>query len=143
MKAGWVLVIEANPFLCKKLASGIEARGLFLVSTAGSVAEAGVVMAEDAGAFDAIVLNEQLPDGTGLEFCAGLRDRGDWTPVIMIANRVSESDVVRSFAAGADDHLVRPTIPELVARLRAQIRAKSRRNRPDRPDASQVFAPAP
>ncbi len=121
-QSGWILVVEDNPIRRKQLASGLEERGAFQVCTAGTVAQATILLNGSGARFDAIVLDDQLPDGTGRNMCAEMRGRGNWTPLIMISNRATEADVVRSFEAGADDHVVRPSVSELVARLRVQLR---------------------
>lgn len=134
--AGWVLVVEGNPILRQEWAAGLEERGGFAVRAAATLQDAECLIEAAEHNFDAIVLNERLADGSGNEFCADLRAREDWTPVIIVASRAGEIDILRSFEAGADDHMTRPSIAELVARLRAQIRAASR------PIIPFAFAPA-
>lgn len=134
--AGWVLIVEGNPILRREWAAGLEERGGFSVRVASSLQDADLVIEAAENPFDAIVLSERLPDGPGNDFCADLRARENWTPVIIVAGRATEVDVVRSFEAGADDHVIRPSIAELVARLRAQIRAASR------PVLALAFVPA-
>jgi two-component system, OmpR family, response regulator len=73
--------------------------------------------------YDALLVDWQLPDGSGLDWVATLRRRGDTTPVLMLTARDLLSDRVRGLDGGADDYLVKPFAPEeLDARLRAVIR---------------------
>ncbi len=120
-----ILLVESNPILRREWAAGLEERGGFRTRTVSSLSDAGRVIDAECR-FDAIILADRLPDGSGKAFCAGLREDEDWTPVIITAARADEVDVVRAFEAGADDHMIRPGLAELVARLRAQLRAARR-----------------
>lgn len=70
--------------------------------------------------YDALVIDWQLPDGSGLAWLQGLRNAGDPTPAVMITARDQLADRVTGLNTGADDYLVKPFEPEeLMARLRA------------------------
>ena len=70
--------------------------------------------------FDALLVDWQLPDGSGLAWLAARRDRGDATPALMLTARDRVHERVQGLDAGADDYLVKPFAPEeLLARLRA------------------------
>jgi two-component system OmpR family response regulator len=73
--------------------------------------------------FDALLVDWQLPDGSGLAWLSAERARGNSTPALMLTARDMLNDRVRGLDAGADDYLVKPFAPEeLVARLRAVMR---------------------
>jgi len=73
--------------------------------------------------YDVLVLDVLLPDGSGMDLCRGLRDRGVTTPILICTARDSVQDRVRGLDAGSDDYLVKPfAFPELLARLRALSR---------------------
>jgi DNA-binding response OmpR family regulator len=73
--------------------------------------------------FASIILESNLPDGNGPEFCAELRALGHAMPIIMVTNSSAESDVIRGLNAGANDYVTKPfRSGELLARLRAQLR---------------------
>ena len=75
---------------------------------------------------DAIILDLQLPDIDGVEICQRIRKAGDNTPILMLTARDAVNDRVEGLDAGADDYLVNPfDIPELLARLRAQLRRRA------------------
>lgn len=70
--------------------------------------------------YDALLVDWQLPDGSGLDWLAGLRQRQDATPALMLTARDLLSERIKGLDSGADDYLVKPFAPEeLVARLRA------------------------
>jgi two-component system OmpR family response regulator len=73
--------------------------------------------------FDALLVDWQLPDGSGLDWVRALRARGDKTPVVMLTAHDLLSDRIRGLDSGADDYLVKPFEPEeLCARIRAVCR---------------------
>lgn len=72
---------------------------------------------------DLAVLDVLLPDGTGLELCAALREANDNLPVLFLSSLDRTQDVIAGLNAGADDYLPKPFHPgELVARTRSLLR---------------------
>jgi two-component system OmpR family response regulator len=85
--------------------------------------------------YDAIVLDVMLPHRSGFEVCTVLRERGVWSPVLMLTARDGIEDRVAGLDCGADDYLVKPfALAELHARLRSLVR----RGRPERPAVLRV-----
>jgi DNA-binding response OmpR family regulator len=73
--------------------------------------------------FDALLLDIQLPDGNGIDFCSTLRSLGYKMPILFLRDGSTDTDVVRGLDAGANDYITDTTRPrELLARLRAQLR---------------------
>lgn len=73
--------------------------------------------------YDALLVDWQLPDGSGLDWLRGLRQRGVATPALMLTARDLLADRLQGLDSGADDYLVKPFAPEeLLARLRAVSR---------------------
>ncbi len=73
--------------------------------------------------FDALLVDWQLPDGSGLDWVQSIRRRGDPTPALILTARDLLRDRIRGLDSGADDYLVKPFDPEeLAARLRAVCR---------------------
>lgn len=73
--------------------------------------------------YAAILLDLGLPGVTGIEVLAGLRRRGQDTPVIIITARYQRADKVAALDLGADDYVVKPfDLDELSARIRAVVR---------------------
>jgi two-component system response regulator RegX3 len=69
-----------------------------------------------------IVLDLMLPDVTGEEIAAHVRERSD-VPILMLTAKAAEEQRLRGFELGADDYLVKPFSPrELVARVKAILR---------------------
>lgn len=73
--------------------------------------------------YDAIVLDLELPDRSGLTVLQDLRREGATTPIVVATAHDTAADVVRALDAGADDYLQKPFANEvLAARVRAAIR---------------------
>lgn len=90
---------------------------------------------------DLVILDRNLPDKDGMEFCKALRaspaTRG--VPVLFLTSRKGVTDKVLGLEAGGDDYLAKPfSVPELVARVRALLRRAG-----PRPEASPVVAVGP
>jgi two-component system, OmpR family, response regulator len=85
--------------------------------------------------YDAIVLDVMLPDRSGFEACKVLRERGIWSPVLMLTAREAVEDRVAGLDSGADDYLVKPFA---LAELHARLRSLARRGRPERPTVLEV-----
>jgi DNA-binding response OmpR family regulator len=118
-----ILIVEDDPALRATLAEQLLLGGEFRADEAESAAEAEAKLARADARYDAILLDVGLPDADGREFCASLRRAGRQTPVIMVTGADAEADVIRGLEAGANDYLAKPfRLPELLARLRAQIR---------------------
>ena len=75
---------------------------------------------------DLVVLDLGLPDGDGIDLIRDLRAWSDM-PVLVLSARTTESDKINALDAGADDYLVKPfSAGELLARVRAQLRRRTR-----------------
>ena len=76
-----------------------------------------------------VLLDAVLPDGSGFDLCARLREGAPgraWdrdVPVIIVSARAEPVDRVRGFDRGCDDYLCKPFVyDELLARVRAVLR---------------------
>ena len=118
-----VLLVEDAQDLAEGVAARFARSGI-VCDLAGDIAAA-----EDFHAvqrYDAIVLDINLPDGSGLSFLRGVRAKGDRTPVLMLTALASVEDRVTALDFGADDYLGKPFDQrELEARLRALVRRDS------------------
>ncbi|MBS7813095.1 response regulator [Roseococcus pinisoli] len=115
-----VLVVEDDAILLNGLQVGLGLAG-FAVDAVASRAEASAALL--ASAFDAVVLDLMLPDGSGLDLLAELRARRSPVPVLLLTARDSVADRIAGLDAGADDYLGKPfDLDEVAARLRALTR---------------------
>jgi two-component system, OmpR family, response regulator len=115
-----LLVVEDEVKMADLLARGLREEG-HAVDVAGNGEDALWMAA--AAPYDAVVLDVMLPGLDGLATCRALRDRGVWTPVLILTARDAVGDRVAGLDTGADDYLIKPfSFAELLARLRALAR---------------------
>src|SRR4051794_40797013 len=115
-----VLVVEDEIKMAGLLRRGLAEEGL-AVDVAGTGEDA--LVRAGATDYDAIVLDVMLPGISGFETCRALRQRGTWSPVLMLTARDSVDDRIAGLDGGADDYLTKPfSLSELSARLRALFR---------------------
>ncbi|MCB0203155.1 MAG: response regulator transcription factor, partial [Anaerolineae bacterium] len=71
--------------------------------------------------FDLLILDWVLPEMTGVEVLAWVRDNFDWRiPVVFVTAKDQEEDIVKGLELGADDYIVKPAKQrELLARIAA------------------------
>jgi DNA-binding response OmpR family regulator len=74
-----------------------------------TVAEKGIRLAE-AGSFDLITLDIDLPRASGFEICRRLKDNPSLhrTPVVFVSGRSSLEDQQQGLEAGAADYITKP-----------------------------------
>jgi two-component system response regulator QseB len=112
-----VLVVEDDPVLQDGLTVGLGIHG---VTAEGVGTCADALAALETTAFDAVVLDVMLPDGSGFDVLRTLRQRNDTVPVLLLTALDAVSDRIRGLDDGADDYLGKPfDLDEVAARLRA------------------------
>lgn len=78
-----------------------------------------------SGSFDLILLDVMLPKLTGFEVCERIRFKSQ-VPIIFVTAREEEKDKILGLETGADDYVTKPfSFPELLSRIRANIRRSS------------------
>lgn len=114
-----LLVIEDDKGLANGIAFSMERDG-HEVFCAGTLEAGRKLFAEQSP--DAILLDLNLPDGDGIDFCRELRAQSQ-VPVIMLTARDMETDEVQGLLSGADDYLTKPfSLSVLKARLDTVLR---------------------
>jgi DNA-binding response OmpR family regulator len=119
-----ILLVDDDAAFRSTLAGQLGSEREFAVVEAASAEEALRLLTGPAERMDLLLLDIDLPDGDGRDLCAKLRRADIKLPVIMLTGAAEEQDVVRGLDAGANDYIVKPfRLPELLARIRAQLRA--------------------
>ena len=115
-----ILIVEDEKHLADGLRFNLEAEG-FEVEIAPD-GEVGLRLLGENG-FDAVVLDVMLPGIDGFSVASALRERDDFTPILMLTARGRPEDVLRGFESGTDDYLSKPfDLDIFLARLRGLIR---------------------
>lgn len=118
-----VLVVEDEEAIAQGLVLNLRRKGY-----ATEVAADGHQALERAaeGGFDLILLDVRLPGLDGFEVCQRLRQRSDFTPILILTARGQPDDVVYGLKLGADDYLVKPfDLAELLARAEGLLRRQA------------------
>lgn len=118
-----VLIVEDEHHLAEGLRFNLEAEGFDadVVDTGEAAVER--LIGENRTPYDLVVLDVMLPGKDGFSVVADLRQARQFLPVLMLTARGRPEDVLRGFAAGADDYLPKPTeLAILLARIKGLLR---------------------
>jgi DNA-binding response OmpR family regulator len=117
-----VLVVEDEAHLAQGLRFNLEAEG-YSAEVVGDGEAATDRLLSKKENFDAIVLDIMLPGKDGFSVVSELRAARNFVPVLMLTARSRPEDVLKGFAAGADDYLPKPfDLSILLARLQGLLR---------------------
>ena len=115
-----ILVVEDDKHVAGAVKRGLEGHG-YAVDVALTGTDGHWLATENS--YDAVILDSMLPGMSGEELCSALRDRGDWTPILMLTAKSGAAEEAGALDVGADDFLSKPfSYVVLVARLRALLR---------------------
>jgi PAS domain S-box-containing protein len=116
-----ILLVEDHADTAEAMADLLSLNG-HQVATAGSVAEALTLAADAGGAFDFVISDLGLPDGSGLDLMRELSARHGLRG-IALSGYGMEDDIRQSLEAGFLKHLTKPVnLPVLQATLREVAR---------------------
>jgi two-component system, OmpR family, response regulator len=122
-----ILLVEDDRDLRRFLSKAFREEG-YAIAEAES-GDRGLDRALD-GAYSCIILDVMLPGRNGFSVVEELRQRGVFTPVLMLTARDELEARVRGLEGGADDYLTKPfDLSELIARVHALIRRAELRHK--------------
>ena len=113
-----ILIVEDDEIIGGGVKFFLEQKG-FEVGLAGTIS-----MASDAlnKPWDMILLDQMLPDGTGLELCKEIRKNSN-VPIIFLTAMDTNADMIEGFRAGCDDYISKPFDVEILyQRIQAVLR---------------------
>ena len=100
-----ILVVEDDRLLNNTLCYNLSAAGYEVdAALTKSVAERFCRKQE----YDLIVLDINLPDGNGFDFCRDIKESRPDTAVIFLTANDMESDMLKGYELGADDYVTKP-----------------------------------
>jgi DNA-binding response OmpR family regulator len=115
-----ILVVEDDPTVRLLVKKSLENKG-------GVISEAATAREAEEKAMnkslDIIILDLNLPDGTGYDVCQHIREEHVTTPVLVLSAEQETNMKVKVLNVGADDYITKPfSIEELQARIEAILR---------------------
>lgn len=121
-----ILLLEDDPILGKGLKANLETAG-HRVTWETTLKSAH--QKNESEAFELMILDLNLPDGTGLAFCQQMREKGSRIPILILSARTDEDTVETCFDNGADDYVKKPfSQRELNARIKSALREPALRD---------------
>ena len=111
-----ILLLEDDQALGRGIAMALETPNCAVICS-GTLGQAAEHLADQR--FELLILDINLPDGSGLDLLRQVRAGGDATPVILLT--------ANDLEAGADDYITKPFS---LAVLRARVNAQLRRSAP-------------
>jgi two-component system, OmpR family, alkaline phosphatase synthesis response regulator PhoP len=119
-----VLVVEDEQHLAEGLRFNLEAEG-YQVQLVDAGEAALEKLKSESDPFDIVILDVMLPGISGFDVISRMRESGQYVPTLMLTARGHADDVLRGFAAGADDYLTKPfELSILIARIRGLLRRR-------------------
>lgn len=116
-----ILLVEDDISLRKGIIYGLASKE-YSIAECGTLEEARNLMSQER--FHLLLLDVNLPDGSGFDFCEEVRKTSS-IPIILLTARDLEIDVVTGLGSGADDYITKPfSLTILRARVAAVLRRK-------------------
>jgi DNA-binding response OmpR family regulator len=120
-----ILVVEDEQHLADGLRYNLEEEG-YAVEVAATGEDALTRLLDGEKPVDLLVLDVMLPGKDGFAVIEELRRTGQFIPTLMLTARGHPEDVLRGFAAGADDYLPKPfELAILMARIHGLLRRRA------------------
>ena len=119
MSEGRILVADDEPQIRRVMKTALTADGYTVVDAKSGLDTLEKLRQER---FDLVLLDVNMPGMSGLDACKEIRASSD-IGIIMLTVRNTDADKIAALDAGADDYVTKPfSMPELLARIRANLR---------------------
>lgn len=120
-----ILVVEDDRLLNHTLCYNLNTMGYTVDAALSKQAATNYIDKQD---YDLIVLDVNLPDGNGFDFCRKAKERYPDTAIIFLTANDMESDMIKGYELGADDYVTKPfhisvfrkKVTALLARIQKQ-----------------------
>lgn len=122
-----ILIVEDDTIIGGGVKHLLEQRGLTttLVETVAGAKE------ELQHSWDLVLLDQNLPDGTGLELCKTIREKSQ-VPIVFLTAKDTTEDMIEGFQAGCDDYIAKPFDVEILyQRIQAVLRRSVQSSEPE------------
>lgn len=120
-----LLVIDDEQTICNLIKIHFETEG-YIVYAASDAGQGEKMLSARP---DLILLDINMPNENGIDFCRKIRQYID-CPILFLTSRVTEQDKILGLQAGGDDYITKPfSMAELTARVEAHLRREKRGSR--------------
>ena len=102
-----ILIVEDDKESCELLRHVLDDWDLTISHTI-----AGAVSHYLERSFALVMLDNWLPDGSGIELCRDMRSRFPETPIVFMSAAAQESTIEEAISAGANRYFVKPFDPD-------------------------------
>jgi two-component system, OmpR family, alkaline phosphatase synthesis response regulator PhoP len=113
-----ILCIEDDEDTCEMLTVSLEMSG-YEVEVANTAAEA--LAKASTQHFDILLLDNRLPDRSGIELCKQIREFGIHIPIIFYSGDAYPAQIESAMKAGAQAYLVKPVYGKDLNRTIGQL----------------------
>ena len=126
-----ILVVDDEAVIREILAALLEPEG-YAVDTAGTLEDAAARLG--AGGYDLMIVDKNLPDGSGLDLVRGAGTRFPYVPSMVMTAYPTAETVVEALTAGAADYLAKPfeEMDHVLSRVQALLDRRLSRRLTDR-----------
>ncbi len=119
MREGRLLVVDDDPQLRRVMRAAFTKQGYIVEDARSGETALEKLRAER---YDLVILDRNMPGMGGVATCRSIREHSD-IGIIMLTVRKAEPERIEALDAGADDYVTKPfSMPELLARIRANLR---------------------
>ncbi len=99
-----ILIIEDDISLNRGVTFALKKEGYEVIS-AYTKEEGKIAILQNQ--IDFLLLDINLPDGSGLDFCKEINDKTDF-PIVFFTANDTEEDMIKGFESGCDDYISKP-----------------------------------
>lgn len=116
-----ILIVEDEKILNKGVSFFLNKEGYNVIS-AYTKEEGKLAILQNK--IDFLLLDVNLPDGCGLDFCKEISDKMDF-PVVFLTANDTEEDMIKGFESGCDDYISKPfSVDILKLKINAILKRK-------------------
>ncbi len=124
-----ILIVEDDALLNKTLAYNMTSDGWKVTSALNARSAANLLAGT---AYDLVLLDINLPDGSGYDLCRLIKPEHPETMVIFLTANDQESDQLHGYEAGAVDYITKPFSVAALQRKISAMFAMLERHKPSR-----------
>ena len=124
----WILLVEDDLSLINGLSFAVKKQG-YTLDVAHTKDEADRLW--ENGAYDLVILDVSLPDGSGFDICKRIRQASK-VPIMFLTAMDEETDIIMGLDIGGDDYITKPfKLAVFMSRINALLRRSENFNQAD------------